>query len=963
MANNENNNNAAGSGSWNSPQSLGLIVIQRHKNVLRQPDSNLAQHHLGRNRSSLAATIYRRFQRHHSPAYPNGEFPFVNFFSRTALKTSNDADVFLSPAASLQRVAIDTPITANAGTHISQPSDAMVQRYARITSTHQSSSSEFAMSKPLASETASNPVLPPAAISEKTRMHRKIGDSGEHLNFNSNRPSNTAQNLTASQESAVPERGQLSTSIHEAQAPQTDNPSSSRVETHTTLPNALALKTGIPMTGISRKNLPAAEHLFKPLTGRDTSFGFPVGNYRIGRISTGIRRQLVGRQLQKESISTASAENSAAKTVSLESSSPETRNNPGTEAGLNAVSLDSRPDSDGEIRVSRNTISAENGRTDAFSSADHSSIQRAVNRNDGKGNTDMTANHLSPSSFRHFSPLIAKVSQFDHPFVTTPANSTASSVNRKLTSGVQGAQQAPEHSDQGPTRLQGPIQRAINRNVSLSATNNADVKSENPVVNVKPLLQTQSENTTLQFTREHAPGTSIDLGTTDQSEPQQTIPDQYPGQRLSHASEQHAMRRQSGAFPNQHDFKGERTEFYGSSLSAGLDLKVVSPVQRKLSLPSSNSEISAPTLSVKSFTPEHDLISNRALTPAADLDSGLSTSGFSSNSAIQTRVHRDQSLQNNHNPEILNSHTSVQRAVDRQNTDLSWLMPKPGIWNRGPGMPILAGGTKNPFHNPVINIDSVASGQQRISAKGENPDLSTSEPQSNRSGHQHVSLIVSSYHPHEAYGKPMPSNTLGYLLMRSAMISPQKTTHRLQRLSDQPPGPIQSLFRRAVARKSDHTWHGMAARPAETADLNVLALSPKASPFSSGGEGLMPGTARSSQDERGEPSSVDRAIRDSIMQLPLAQPYAVQRNPASSPEHAASGEKSDTLQRQDVNNTVSPPTQATPLLTGLTDDASGTGKTDSNALSTDDVVDKVWRKLMRKLVSEQERMGGSSRWA
>jgi hypothetical protein len=40
-----------------------------------------------------------------------------------------------------------------------------------------------------------------------------------------------------------------------------------------------------------------------------------------------------------------------------------------------------------------------------------------------------------------------------------------------------------------------------------------------------------------------------------------------------------------------------------------------------------------------------------------------------------------------------------------------------------------------------------------------------------------------------------------------------------------------------------------------------------------------------------------------------------------------------------------------------------TGKPDSNASSTDDVVEKVWRKLMRKLTLEQERMGGSNRWA
>ena len=123
----------------------------------------------------------------------------------------------------------------------------------------------------------------------------------------------------------------------------------------------------------------------------------------------------------------------------------------------------------------------------------------------------------------------------------------------------------------------------------------------------------------------------------------------------------------------------------------------------------------------------------------------------------------------------------------------------------------------------------------------------------------------------------------------------------------------------------------------------------------------MPGTTRTSPIEQGDSFYSDRAM-DRATHLPLSQPYVVQRKTALSGGYAAAGDGSGYLQRQEINNTGAPPSSTTLVQIGETA-GSVSGKSDSNALSTDDIVDKVWRKLMRKLVSEQERMGGSSRWA
>ncbi|MGR9087495.1 MAG: hypothetical protein ACU841_10525 [Gammaproteobacteria bacterium] len=67
-------------------------------------------------------------------------------------------------------------------------------------------------------------------------------------------------------------------------------------------------------------------------------------------------------------------------------------------------------------------------------------------------------------------------------------------------------------------------------------------------------------------------------------------------------------------------------------------------------------------------------------------------------------------------------------------------------------------------------------------------------------------------------------------------------------------------------------------------------------------------------------------------------------------------------QRQDVPGDIprNSASNSTPVTEFAQEQA---GLSETGSLSSDDLVDKVWRKLMRKLAMEQERIGGSGRWA
>jgi hypothetical protein len=449
------------------------------------------------------------------------------------------------------------------------------------------------------------------------------------------------------------------------------------------------------------------------------------------------------------------------------------------------------------------------------------------------------------------------------------------------------------------------------------------------------------------------------------SQPHQKLPNHSPGERFSNSSVQQAISRFNDTLPIKNNeirspnvLVSEQIKLHRNLLSAEQDSKFAPQVQRKISLPSSKSGGIAPESPiVRSAPPKHDFTMNNTNVLAGDSDSGLLASDYISSSISQMIVHPEQILRNNSHQEKRDSHSSVQRAVDRQNGSLSQITPEPKIWNQMPELPTTATGNIESVYKPLYADNSGELGPKRISAKQEGAYQLNTSPLAYSQGHQNGYPAISSNNRNGESGNSVHSNNISSLLMRSTIMSPTRTTYRIQPSLGQQQSLLQSPIRRAIARNSDHTLVGKSTRPVETTNLNVLTLSPRANLFSGGEESFISRTTWTSPIEQGDSFYSNRAV-----DLPLSQPYMVQRKAALSGDHAVTGDSSGYLQRQEINHMGTSFPQATLVQAGETA-GSTSGKSDSNALSTDDIVDKVWRKLMRKLVSEQERMGGSNRWA
>jgi hypothetical protein len=305
--------------------------------------------------------------------------------------------------------------------------------------------------------------------------------------------------------------------------------------------------------------------------------------------------------------------------------------------------------------------------------------------------------------------------------------------------------------------------------------------------------------------------------------------------------------------------------------------------------------------------------------------------------------------------------STVQRAVGRQNSSLSQITPEPKVWHKIPELPITVMRNSESVSSRENTANSVELMPEIISAKQEDVFQPNSSPLAISQEPQHGYPEISSNNTNGESGNSIHSNSFASLLMRSAIISPERATQRIHASLGQHQPSIQSSSSRAIARKVDYTLNGNTSRPVQPADFNFLRLSPRANLFSGGEESFTPATLRTSPVEQGESLYSDRTM-DRATHLPLSKPYVVQRKTTVSGGYAAEVDGSGYLQRQEVNNTGAPlPSAALVQADGTAGSVSG--KSNSNALSTDDIVDKVWRKLMRKLVSEQERMGGSNRWA
>ena len=199
-------------------------------------------------------------------------------------------------------------------------------------------------------------------------------------------------------------------------------------------------------------------------------------------------------------------------------------------------------------------------------------------------------------------------------------------------------------------------------------------------------------------------------------------------------------------------------------------------------------------------------------------------------------------------------------------------------------------------------------------------------------------------------GENTRSNFVDPLLMRSRISSPVNVKPLVKML-------LGRQLQDTVSRKDRQGQRDLTVRHVEADDFSPA----RANSFSTVTGNLTPGTIQPAAKNHSEFFYGERAI-DSAMRLPLALHSGVQRKTAVSGEHPAVGDVSSYLQRQDVTKGSSETALATSAQK-VEVASSRASKSGSNTLSPDDIVDKVWRKLMRKLVTEQERMGGSNRWA
>jgi hypothetical protein len=369
-----------------------------------------------------------------------------------------------------------------------------------------------------------------------------------------------------------------------------------------------------------------------------------------------------------------------------------------------------------------------------------------------------------------------------------------------------------------------------------------------------------------------------------------------------------------------------------------------------------------PANAAAKFAPLEHYSPDGKTAPMADAVSGVPAISRKAEPSSGIIARQEQTLSEDVQPGNNRSQSSVQRAVDRQNNSLSQLTPEPRIWHKVLELPITAIRNSESGYNPGNAANSVGLSQEMISAKqAEGAYQLNSSPLPYTQGHQHGFPAILSNNINGFSGYPVHSNDISTLLMRSTIISPSRTSNRIQAPAGQQQLSISSSIGRAVARKSAHTLHDNITRFGGTADLNMLTLPARANLFPGRIDSFSQGTTRASPFEQGNTFYGDRAM-GRAMYLPLSQPYVVQRKTALSEDYAEAGDRLGYLQRQEDNNSGALTPNATLAQTGEAP-GSVTGKSDSNALSTDDVVDKVWRKLMRKLLLEQERIGGSSRWA
>lgn len=955
MMNNENND-TAGSSSWNSSQGLGFSVLQRHNKAFGHPGGDLVRNHLGRNRISLAADIYRRYHRN-SSLVSKYDFPFVNFFSRASLRTPDGDGESLSQYTPLQRTDIKTPFKPDLGINYGT-TNAKAHRYSNNTATEQNSSTLSNTSKPSTFEAVSNPLshssYPPASLSEQPIVRRKIGGIDDQPHLVSGTPLDKSISHAASQKLETQGLDQLNPSILLQKSTEKENKSKGAAQEKNTLPNQIGLKSRIPFAGINRKIIPSFEYFPKYSKVRGNTSGLPAYNH--GGHAPDLIQRVIGRQVPKKFNSTSISESSVANVTPLASSYSDRNNNPVTNAGSGAVLMGSQPDAtnESEITVRQSKISSANSRLGEFHT--HRSVQRAISKQNGGRNELPIGNRLAPS-FGFLSSLlaghrklaqpagkisensVAKFSSLEHDFpesktgLLAAADSGTSMVNPKVVSGVRPDQISPENRPVDAIRSHSPVKRAINRKNSAFPP------------------------------KKHEPHNNLAVGGTEVVRFADNGPES--GKTLTFASPLNVVNRKFSLL---------------STKSASLTLE--NPVAKFNPL--------------EQYHPDNKTPDNKTnLSPGQN--SQVSVIDFKTVAMPQPH----QIATDNSRPDETHFHPSVQRAVSRQ------LGALPTKKNGIPDYKLFQGKLAQFHHNERWAGKNLAFArplntvQRKLSLSSVlSRDVTPESPIVKSVLLKHN--IPETKIPGLAGGADSSSSSIGHTTMAASqpvvqqeqisrenkhqgksdsLASVQRAVERqngiLSQIStqtgirDRHPDlkttaiQNQNIASRIVSRKSDHAHRDSVARHSEAADLKFtslpVVLPARANVFSNVAGNLTPGTSQPLSIGREESFYGDRAI-DSAMHLPLVQPFGIQHKTAVSSEPATAGDIPGYLQRQNASNDSAMAVLAAPTGTGETV-STQTGRSESNSLSTDDVVDKVWRKLMRKLVSEQEKMGGSSRWS
>ncbi|MDD5320655.1 MAG: hypothetical protein PHD43_08620 [Methylococcales bacterium] len=1009
---------------WDSVEGLGRSVSQQHKRAARHMGGYIEQSHLGRNRGSLAADLYRRYHRNSLSFFSGADFPLVNAFAHTSLQSDSRGRESLPPFSSLgldplHRMVNVSPHRLHIGGKHGLM-DIKLRRSATGLTANQNSSMLIYPSKPSAqsstvtSNATSLSLMPHSSsmlahTSEQAIIHRKTGviteksslenslpamdthPSGghfsylaqrvvdrqsqrdfilnpafetpvarfallEHYNADSKTPPKAdavsgvpAISLKAEPSSEIIAREQQ---ISSAAAQSGNNRSQSSVQRAISRHTGLLCQTHYePRDNNVFKGEPsrfAGNELWtgntlyfaSPFVTVNRKFSLPSGNRFVG---LGLGRKIAGRIVGTLSQPGYAADfippSAITKLALLEHYNADSKTAPRADAvsGVPAISLKAEPSS--EIIAREQQISS--AAAQSGNNRSQSSVQRAISRHTGllcqthyeprdnnifKGEPSRFAgNELWTDDHTHY---------FASPFVTVNRKFSLSSgsrfegfgLGRKIAGLTEGTLSQPGYTaDFIPASAITKLALLEHYNADSKTAPRADAVSGVPVIsrkaepsfnNIGRQEQTSSEFT--QSSKNRAP-----------SSMQRAI-SRHTGvlsQQHNESRDNHVFKGGPARFVSNELWTDDHTHYFASpfvtvnrkfSLSSGsrfegfgLGRKIAGLTEGTLSQPGYAADF-IPASTVKKFAPLKYYNADSKTVPRADAVSGVPIISAKAEPSSGIIARQQQILSGAVPAGTNRAQSSVQQAVEKQHS----------------------GAVDRSFQPGMLDM--------RLDLK---TALRSIEP-----GSRHHDSMRGYANIAPISGESTYFYAVDPLLRGSGISSPIKVKPLVQML-------LSRQFKDTVSKKDSDDQRDLTVRRAESGDFSRT----RANSFSTDAGNLTSGTVRPAAIEHREFFYREQAI-DSAMRLPLAPHSSVQRKVSVSGEHPVAGEIPADLQRQDISNSS---LLTSPAASTQKAEAAGAemGKSDSDSVSSDDIADKVWRKLMRKLASEQERMGGSSRWA